>query len=98
MVVPARWLGVELRHLAALKTVAEHGSFVRAAQELGYSQPAISQQISALERMIGERLLERSSGSNRIALTRAGDVFLRHAEAMIEQMRAADADLAMRAS
>ena len=40
---------IELRHLAALRAVAEEGSFIGAADALGYSQAAISQQIAALE-------------------------------------------------
>ena len=93
-----RWLGVELRHLAALKAVAEQRSFARAAQQLGYSQPAISQQISALERILRERLVERSPGSNKIALTPVGDLVLRHAEAIVAQMHAAEADLSAHTS
>jgi molybdate transport repressor ModE-like protein len=93
-----RWLGVELRHLAALKAVAEQRSFARAAQQLGYSQPAISQQISALERILRERLVERSPGSSKIALTPVGELVLRHAEAIVAQMHAAEADLSAHTS
>ena len=57
-----RWLGLDLRHLVALKAIADEGSFGRAAEHLGYTQSAISQQIAALERIVGMRLIERPGG------------------------------------
>ena len=69
---PDRLLGVELRHLLALQAIAEHGSFGRAAQALGYTQSAISQQIAALERAVGEKLIERPGGPRPVSLTEAG--------------------------
>ena len=89
-----RWLGVELRHLAALEAVAREGSFGRAAQSLGYTQSAVSQQIAALERAVGERLVERPGGPRPVSLTEAGHVLLRHAEAIVARIAAAQADLA----
>ncbi|WP_255687408.1 LysR family transcriptional regulator [Pseudonocardia sp. TRM90224] len=46
-------------HLLTLRTVLAHGSFARAAVELGYTTPAVSQQVSALERATGLVLFER---------------------------------------
>src|SRR3954469_23796980 len=100
---PDRWLGVELRHLAALQAVAQAGSFGpgaqagsfgRAAQRLGYTQSAISQQIAALERAVGERLVERPGGSRPVALTEAGRPLLAHADAIVARLKAAQADMA----
>jgi DNA-binding transcriptional LysR family regulator len=90
----SRWMGIELRHLAALRAVIEEGSFNRAALRLGYTQSAISQQISSLERILGHRLLNRQIGSNKISLTPAGERFLAHAERLLEGLLAAETDLA----
>ena len=90
---PDRWLGVELRHLAALQAIAEEGSFGRAAQRLGYTQSAVSQQLATLERLVGEKLVERPGGPRPIALTEAGRLLIRHAEAIVARLQAAQADL-----
>ncbi len=90
---PDRWLGVELRHLAALEAVAREHSFGRAATALGYTQSAISQQIATLERSVGERLIERPGGSRPVALTEAGELLLGHAGAIVARLKAAQADL-----
>ncbi len=87
------WLGIEVRHLAALRAVAQEGSFGGAAVRLGYTQSAVSQQIATLERVVGERLLERPGGPRRVSLTEAGEVLLRHAERVVAGMEAAWADL-----
>ena len=89
-----RLFGVELRHLLALQAIAEHGSFGRAARALGYTQSAISQQVAALERAVGEKLIERPGGPRPVSLTEAGQLLLRHAEAIVARMKAAQADLA----
>lgn len=88
-----RWLGLDLRHLVALKTIADEGSFGRAAARLGYTQSAISQQIAALERIVGLRLIERPGGPRPISLTEAGRILLRHADAIQARLLAARADM-----
>lgn len=90
---PDRWLGVEFRHLAALQAIAEEGSFGRAARRLGYTQSAVSQQLATLERLVGERLVERPGGPRPVTLTEAGRMLQRHAEAIVARLHAAQADL-----
>jgi molybdate transport repressor ModE-like protein len=90
----AGWLGVEVRHFAALEAVARTGSFGRAAESLGYTQSAVSQQIQTLERLVGERLVERPGGPRAVSLTEAGALLLRHAEAVVARLHAAQADMA----
>jgi molybdate transport repressor ModE-like protein len=88
-----RWLGVELRHFLALEAVARTGSFAKAAAALGYTQSAVSQQIAALERMVGQRLVERPGGPKPVSLTEAGRLLLTHADAIAARVAAAQADL-----
>jgi DNA-binding transcriptional LysR family regulator len=88
-----RWLGLDLRHLVALKTIADEGSFGKAAQTLGYTQSAVSQQIAALERIVGLRLIERPGGPRPISLTEAGQILLRHADVIQARLLAAKADM-----
>jgi DNA-binding transcriptional LysR family regulator len=89
-----RWLGIELRHLAALQAVAEQGTFRAAADRLGYSQSAVSQQIATLERIVGAKLIERPGGPRKVFLTDVGRLVLRHAEAIVARLQAAQADTA----
>jgi DNA-binding transcriptional LysR family regulator len=58
------WGALEVRHVRAFATVVDEGSFSRAARELGYTQSAISQQIGALERIVGGSVLRRPRGAD----------------------------------
>ena len=87
-----RWLGIEPRHLATLRAVAESGSFRGAAAELGYVPSAVSAHIGALERTVGRPLVVRRRGAG-VELTDAGRVLLGHAEAILGRLRAAQADM-----
>src|SRR5258708_14378198 len=64
--------GLGLRELRAVLAVAELGSFRRAAAELGYTQSALSHQVSALEAALGWPLFHRPGGRAPVRLTPAG--------------------------
>ncbi|WP_327089273.1 LysR family transcriptional regulator [Nonomuraea sp. NBC_01738] len=77
-------------HLRTLREVMRLGSFAAAANRLGYTSSAVSQQMAALEKQIGVRLFERSAHS--VLPTNAAEVLARHAETVlvdIERMVAA---------
>ncbi len=88
------WLGVELRHLAALEAVVRTRSFGAAARELGYTQSAVSQQIAQLEKIVGHKLFDRPGGPRQVEPTEAGLLLLRHADAIVARLDAARADMA----
>jgi molybdate transport repressor ModE-like protein len=87
------WAGVELRQLVTLRAVSEERSLAGAARRLGYSQPAVSQQVAALERLVETRLVERRGGIREARLTDAGRIVLTHASAILARAKTADADL-----
>ncbi len=88
------WQTLELRHLLSLQAVARTGSFHGAADDLDYTQSAVSQHIASLERITGVRLVERSRGRRTISLTEAGELLVRHATAVLARIQAARADMA----
>lgn len=83
---------LDLHRLRLLREVHGRGTVHAAAQALGYTPSAISQQLSVLEREAGTALLERV-GRN-VRLTPAGQVLVRHAGVLLEEMEAAEAELA----
>jgi DNA-binding transcriptional LysR family regulator len=87
------WHGIEVRHLAALIALAEESSFHRAARRLGYSQPAVSQQLAALERIVGRLLVNRPRPSQPLTLTEAGERLLVYARAIQTNFTLAEAEL-----
>ena len=91
------WHGIEVRHLAALQALAEEASFHGAARRLGYSQPAVSQQLAALERIVGTQLVNRPRVSQPLTLTDAGQQLLVHARAVQSSLATAEAELGARA-
>ncbi len=82
---------MELRQLRYFVTVAHKRHFTRAAEELCIAQPALSQQIQALEHEYGVTLFERTS--RRVRLTTAGEALLEHAERILAAVEIARADL-----
>jgi DNA-binding transcriptional LysR family regulator len=80
------------RRLLTFREVARLGSFSRAGEALALTQPAVSQQVSALERQLGVRLLDRGPGGPKP--TEAGALLLAHADAVADRLAQADAQVA----
>ncbi|MFF1464426.1 LysR family transcriptional regulator [Streptomyces sp. NPDC058330] len=78
--------------LAALVAVAEAGSITRAAARLGYTAPALSQQLAKLEREAGAALLVRHHRGAR--LTAAGELLAGRARRVLDEMDQARHELA----
>ncbi|MBF9067867.1 LysR family transcriptional regulator [Streptacidiphilus fuscans] len=83
---------IEARHLRVLRAVARQGSFSAAARELGLTQPAISQQMKALEKSVGTPLVVRVGRG--VALSEAGEVLATHAAGILAGLTAAEDELA----
>lgn len=78
---------VEIRHLRAFVAVVEAGSFSAGARSLNVSQPALSQNVAALEQFLDRQLLERSPSG--VTPTPAGAAFLSEAQSLIRRFEQA---------
>lgn len=85
---------IELRHLQAFRAVADQRSFGRAADVLGYTQGAVSQQVAALEKVVGMPLFRRPGGPRPVEITEAGRMLITHADEVFGVLRRAADDLA----
>jgi LysR family carnitine catabolism transcriptional activator len=76
-----------LRQFAAFVQVARLGSFARAAEVLGLSQPALSQSVSQMEGQLGAKLFRRTTRA--LSLTEEGTLLLPRAEAILDSVEEA---------
>ena len=84
---------METRRLATFVRIVDVGSLTRAADVLHIAQPALSQQINALEAELGERLLIRSKQG--VEPTEAGAALYRHAQVILKQLDDAVAEVGL---
>jgi molybdate transport repressor ModE-like protein len=83
---------LDVRRLRVLREVAARGSFSAAAEALSFTQSAVSQQVAALERESGSKLIERMPRG--IRLTEAGQALVQHADAILARLEDAEEELA----
>src|SRR5690242_6090189 len=83
---------LDLRRLRLLRELARRGTITAVAEALSYSPSAVSQQLAALEKEAGVRLLEPTG--RRVRLTPQGDLLVAHAQVLLEDMERAEAELA----
>jgi molybdate transport repressor ModE-like protein len=83
---------LDVKRMSVLREVVSRGSFSAAAEGLHLSQSAVSQQVAALEKEVGQPLLERTSAGPK--LTPAGESLIAHADAVIARLDEAERELA----
>jgi DNA-binding transcriptional LysR family regulator len=86
---------IDVRRLRVLRALADHGTVAAAAQALHLTPSAVSQQLAALEREVGQPVAERRGRG--LVLTGTADVLLEHAHALFAQLERAEADVAAHA-
>ncbi|ACZ88974.1 LysR family transcriptional regulator [Streptosporangium roseum] len=83
---------LDVRRLRLLRELSYRGTIAAVAEAMTFTPSAVSQQLAALEREAGVALLERTG--RRVALTPAGVALVGHAEAVLERLEQASAELA----
>jgi DNA-binding transcriptional LysR family regulator len=83
---------LDVRRLATLREVVRRGSFSAAGQALSLTQPAVSRQISLLERQLGTPLVTRTRQG--VHATEAGRVLVDHADALLARLDLAEQEVA----
>src|SRR5918997_5612778 len=83
---------IDARRLRVLREVAQQGTLAAAADALHLTPSAVSQQLAALEREVGQPVLERNGRG--VRLTGAAQVLVGHANVVLAQLEAAAADVA----
>jgi DNA-binding transcriptional LysR family regulator len=76
---------MNIHHLESFVRIIELGSFTKAAEELGLTQPTVSKQIVDLEQFFQVRLIDRTKRS--LSLTRAGEILFKHAKDILSLKR-----------
>jgi DNA-binding transcriptional LysR family regulator len=83
---------LDVGKLATLRAVVAHGSFSAAGRAIGLTQPAVSRQVSLLERRIGTQLVRRTQHG--VHPTEAGQLLVEHTDAILARLALAEAQLA----
>jgi molybdate transport repressor ModE-like protein len=83
---------IDARRLRVLREVAQQGTLAAAADALHLTPSAVSQQLAALEREVGQPVIERNGRG--VRLTGAAEVLVEHANVVLAQLEAAEADVA----
>jgi len=83
---------IDARRLRVLREVSEQGTLAAAADALHLTPSAVSQQLAALEREVGQPVIERNGRG--VRLTGAAEVLVGHANVVLAQLEAAAADVA----
>jgi DNA-binding transcriptional LysR family regulator len=83
---------IDVGKLATLRAVLAHGSFSAAGEALSLTQPAVSRQVSLLERQVGTQLVRRTQQG--VLPTEAGRMLVGHADAILGRLALAEAEIA----